>query len=169
MPFMDAKPEQLTNTEDDEIQEDKLLYIKRLMESIKNKTERIKQHTNLLNILNYKLEALSCAFNAYSEEVEGNDEWKENKEKKIKKNETKEEKDVYGIINGIFIEQKGNKSIAIEIYKLLESNGITGLDEIVRQIKQSKYRIINVLNILVRERIILKYFEKGFNYKLNKE
>lgn len=72
-------------------------------------------------------------------------------------------------ISQLFSSKKQQREIAMEIYRLLEGSETVPLEEIVKRIKLSKYRVIEILNEMVRERIILKHFARGFFYRLNRD
>lgn len=158
----------------------KLEKIEELVSSIKDKTVLVKSHTNYLKNLNAKLELLIKAFDTYSvvPEVEIIEKKKIPEKKKLENEESKKQKqseiklepvDQRKAISQIFSGNKSNKNTALQIYDLLFESASTGLDEIVKNIKTSKYRVIEILNILVKEKIVLKHFDKGFIYQINKE
>ena len=61
------------------------------------------------------------------------------------------------------------KTLANSIIDLIRTKISISLDDLVKNIKSSKYKVIDVLNILIREKIIIKSFEKGFVYRISKE
>ncbi|KAI5182286.1 hypothetical protein PAEPH01_2881, partial [Pancytospora epiphaga] len=69
-------------------------------------------------------------------------------------------------INDLFAMNKPHKNIALQIFKLLKEHEVVSLDGVVRNIKLSKYKVIEILNIMVRKGIVSKYFDKGFMYKI---
>lgn len=161
--------------------QDKLNKILELVSSIKKKTLFIRAHTENLKIVNTKIELFLNSLDAYSN-VESM-EPKEEKPKKIRGSEKIKAKNVESpkkpkiedvidprtTISSIFATNKSNKNMALHLYDLLNGQDVMGLDDIVKNIKLSKYRVIEILNVLVREKLIVKYFDKGFFYKLNKE
>lgn len=59
------------------------------------------------------------------------------------------------------------KGIANNILDLIKSRESISLDDLVKGIKSSKYKVIEVLNSLIKERVIVKSFEKGFVYRMS--
>lgn len=62
-----------------------------------------------------------------------------------------------------------SKMIGKSILDLIQSREFITLDDLVKGVKNSKYKVIEVLNVLIKERIIIKSFEKGFVYRISKE
>lgn len=168
----------------EELSEDKLLQLQQLLSSVKKKTLDLRSHIEFFKNLNIKLEAFIKAMEAYSEpaqeegtgpaakEATAKKPLPQREDRKAEKRMKREEErcvDIQSRISTLFMEHRANRATAMDIYLLLDKNGTTCLDEIVKQIKQSKYRVINVLNAMVKDQIILKHFEKGFNYTLNRE
>lgn len=61
------------------------------------------------------------------------------------------------------------KSLANNILELVSARDSITLDDLVKGIKYSKYKVIEIINALIKERIVLKSFEKGFVYRISKE
>lgn len=162
--------------------QDRLRQIETLVLSIKKKSQAVRKQARALNSLNSKLEVFLMALDAYSLDAKEQqceparaggrtkaEALRKNITTPVKKTKREEPLDARSAIAMLFRASKTQKSTALEIYKLLENNEVVGLDDIVKSIKMSKYRVIEILNSLVRERIVLKHFDKGFLYKINKE
>jgi len=72
-------------------------------------------------------------------------------------------------IERTFSKNETQKETGMNILGMLEENGRMRLEEIVKSIKMSKYKTIEILNLMVRSKIIGKKFEKGFVYELFRE
>ena len=72
-------------------------------------------------------------------------------------------------IEGLSYQKVIHREIALEIFDLLEKRGTVSLEDLVKGIKQTKYRVIEALNVLLKEKKILKSFNKGFEYRINEE
>lgn len=79
------------------------------------------------------------------------------------------EYDFNSIIDKLFITNPVSKLLAINILELIKARGSISLDDLVKSIKSSKYKVIDALNILIKEKVIVKSFEKGFVYRISKE
>ena len=151
-----------------------------LLSSIKSKTTYIKSQTEMLNKFNVKIELLLKSIQAYSSEPY-NENYKEemadfNRNEKAKSQKalnikqdapTSQKTDPKTKIANLFLSNKNSKNIALQLFNIISDSKIIPLEEIVKRMKLSKYKIIEILNFLVKEKIILKYFDKGFMYKLN--
>lgn len=56
--------------------------------------------------------------------------------------------------------------VALKMFQFIENKGTATLDEIVKSVKCSKYKIIEILNIFIKEKVVVKSFDKGFIYKI---
>lgn len=81
----------------------------------------------------------------------------------------KRDTDLTLTLEKIFINNPVNKSLAVSILELIGSRISITLDELVKSIKLSKYKVIDVLNTLIKEKIVVKNFEKGFVYRISKD
>lgn len=181
----------------DNEQTEKVNILENLLNSIQSKTKAISGQTKFLKAFNRKLEILMMCFRAYSidEEnlIENLKNSKENtknieitsyketqKISKIKKSissdeiiddikRLKRDTDLTLTLEKIFINNPVNKSLAVSILELIGSRISITLDELVKSIKLSKYKVIDVLNTLIKEKIVVKSFEKGFVYRISKD
>lgn len=157
--------------------EDRLREVEALLLSIREKTMSIRAKTESLVGLNKRLESFKAALDAYA--LKGTEERTGREHKGSPKKRMRLEKGVSGLpkpaascedsIGLLFTMNKAYRHTALQIHKLISENEVASLDDIVRSIKLSKYRLIEILNVLVKEKIVLKYFDKGFMYRLNKE
>lgn len=181
----------MTSSQIEEI-ESLILSIRNKTQTIVNKTYKLKTLNKKLQLLLSAIETYS--FEQEDENIENKTELntiKVNKKPKVSKSEING-RDDYNImvnnapdstiaaiadekpsISNLFKHdktQKGinQKGIAMQLYKILENTTVISLDDLVKGIKISKYKVIEILNILVKEKIVLKFFDKNFMYKLNK-
>ncbi|KAL6120877.1 hypothetical protein NUSPORA_02312 [Nucleospora cyclopteri] len=150
--------------------------IHELCGKIKLKTEEAKENILYLKKINFKLESLINSIEAYSVEsppstpinstfikTVKNTPLETNSIKKIK--QTNPLNKISTLFTG---DNKKLNQIAQEIYLLIEQNKKILLDEIVKRVKLSKYKTIEILNVLVKEKIVTKKFDKGFVYEIRK-
>ena len=170
--------------------QERLMRIAVLAASVREKTLAIISKTQGLKRLNGKLRLFLSSLDAYSldaapshprnarktrDSQQGSSPSKKIKpgdEPPRKHSEDKENdgrEDPKDRINRLFRLNKGQKGVALQIYSLLQESDVTSLDDIVRGIKLSKYRVIEILKLMVKEKIVSKFFEKGFMYKVNSE
>ncbi|KAI5148106.1 hypothetical protein ENBRE01_0120 [Enteropsectra breve] len=168
----------------------KLKTIEQHIRSIKIKILDIIDRTEKLRDFNNKVEMLLLAYETYSENidvelVQSSSTGKNEKKGSVQSHKTRQSKSCPSDepqeklvkkakkmlpahrIQELFKSSKNNKNIAMEIYGLLESGNTVPLDDIVKRIKQSKYKVIEILNTLLKERIVVKSFDKGFMYRTN--
>lgn len=164
--------------------DDKIEAVESLLRLIRNKSDTISSHIKYLKSFNKRLELLLECFKAYSfVESENVSSTKsiptkaEDNAKRAKPNNhvddvsgeaTLDGRDLKGEINKLFESNKANRNLAMGIYDLIKQREPITFDDLVKGIKQSKYKVIDTINVLVKERVIVKSFEKRFVYRLNK-
>lgn len=175
---------------------EKIEHVHTLLQSIKKKAAAIKQQTVDLNKFNRKLTILLDCIDAYSFEdtgdsinktsdqvsrniekieKEGKHRINESEENVIKKHKTANETetkdnriDTVEVIAELFKNDSTCHSIAKATYEMILERETVPLDDIVKSFKYSKYKVIEILNVLIKNKIVLKSFEKGFVYRINK-
>ncbi len=139
---------------------EKIETIKEILKGIENKKNSIELQTKHLKEFNRRMETLLCCFKAYS--IEPNDTTKKEREISIKEPEEEKVKKI-----------KAEEGINGMIKSVIREREEISLDELIKEIKgkasiSSKYKIIEILNEMIKEREIVKKFEKkGFIYKIN--
>lgn len=160
--------------------------VEKLLKEIKNKAEIIESQTKHLRLFNAKLEILLKCFEAYSFEeiskkenitnkLKNNVDFKDTNDLKNKLKDINDLKDSTDLQDKTINEENikklkisKNNALAMSIFELIKENEPISLDNIVKSIKHSKYKIIEILNEFIKERIIIKKFEKEFVYRINK-
>lgn len=147
---------------------------------IKSKTEEARENTGKLRLFNVKLKALLTSLDAYSTEIPlpqtrtiqkskvpgmltraapVTEERRENKQNLQLGNR--------GLCDRLFSKENSKvQRISKEMLTILEEEKKIMLDDMVRRVKMSKYKVIEILNAFVKESIITKRFNKGFIYEL---
>lgn len=150
---------------------EKVETITELLSAVERKKKAIQSQTKFLKNFNAKLELLLECFKAYSFDSDFTEPIakcptkpieKEEQKKKVKTNETIDE-----CIEKLSRGDAQVKSLLSLIFDVIKDNEPVSLDDLVKMIKYSKYKVIEVLNILIKERIVIKSFEKGFVYRIN--
>ncbi|KAM0679963.1 hypothetical protein GINT2_001905 [Glugoides intestinalis] len=148
---------------------EKVETISELLKAIERKKKTIQSQTKFLKNFNTKLELLLACFKAYSFESDFTETIekcptkhieKEEHKKKIKTNESMEER-----IEKLSRGDPQLKSILLLVFDVIKDNEPISLDDLVKMIKFSKYKVIEALNILIKDRVVVKSFEKGFVYR----
>jgi len=168
-----------------------------LLKSLRKKRESIVLQTLHLSSFNKRLELLLECFDAYSFENEKEESLEKARVPRDKKSataggsksnleemcedqrqpvaseeENNVEESVERRMDRIFnlkkVNSKVNKRLAVEIYNLIKANKNIPFDDLVKGIKQSKYKVVEIINTLIKEKLIIKTFDKGFVYKINK-
>lgn len=174
----------------------KIETIESILKAMGSKRSKLKSQTRFLTAFNMKLELLLDCFKAYSidensekigisEASKGTDAFpshggsKEKEPKRVRvdentKNTQTNQKETKGgqeadLLNGLFNRKENEKSLAVSLLELIKEKEPISLDDLVKGIKCSKYKVIEVLNVLIKEKIVLKRYEKGFVYTINKE
>lgn len=73
------------------------------------------------------------------------------------------------VIERVFEKNSAAKNLATVLFEIIQANEPISLDNLVKSIKTSKYKAIEIVNVLIKEKVILKSFEKGFVYRVNRE
>lgn len=173
-------------------EQEKIERLQELLSSIKGKANVIASQTKFLKTFNRKMEILIACFKAYA--IDDKDaifvpemaERKPTKEKKAASIaptcDSQSNKDsldtceikrarlsMEALIEKVFAANQIEKALANTILSLIKSREFIALDDLVKGIKSSKYKVIEVINILIKEKIIVKSYEKGFVYRISKE
>lgn len=163
--------------------DDKIKMAEFLLQSIRSKSDAILSQTKHLKSFNRRLELLLACFKAYSIAESGNITGTKNivaeSVPSVKRIKTSALGDEHGKdagdkkspvceISRLFLNNKTSRELAMCIYDLIKQREQITFDELVKGIKQSKYKVIDTINVLVREKVIVKSFDKGFVYRLNK-
>lgn len=155
---MDRAPEKTT------------VELENALKGIKEKASHLESQTKYLVEFNERLETLLRCIEAYSfEESEPAEKKKENVE--VLQIETEPVKKTRKIdkLQGLYGKNEIMKDVAINVFETIKLNEPIALDDLVGSIKYSRYKIMEVLNRLIREKVIVKSFEKGFVYRISKE
>ncbi|KAI4293094.1 hypothetical protein PAPHI01_2368 [Pancytospora philotis] len=168
--------------------EEKAKHVLGLAAAIRDKTVLVRKSTQRLNMVNLKLRALLDAFSAYAvphseiappgrepapersrvKRIKAGPAEPADKENcPVQDHDTPQPQRIPDV-SEVFTACRLHKAIALQIKALLSDGSAVALDDIVKSIKQSKYKVIEILNTMVKERIVLKYFKKGFMYKINR-
>lgn len=173
---------------------EKLRIVEDLLKSLRKKRESIVLQTVHLNSFNKRLELLLECFNAYSFENDKENRaemvgdrksatagggkktleemCEDQRQSVVSEEENNNGESIERRMDRIFgmkkMNSKVNKKLAVEIYNLIKSNKNIPFDDLVKRIKQSKYKVVEIINTLIKEKIVIKTFDKGFVYKINK-
>ncbi|ELA42573.1 uncharacterized protein VICG_00325 [Vittaforma corneae ATCC 50505] len=73
------------------------------------------------------------------------------------------------VIETVFEKRPAAKNLAMTLFEIIQANEPISLDNLVKSIKTSKYKAIEIVNVLIKEKVILKSFDRGFVYRINRE
>src|SRR5690606_27656274 len=128
---------------------------------------KIKQQTNFLKNFNLKLKLLKSSMDANSIDTNDIVELKYNKNEvsninynnamNMSSNEdtSKRRRISHEEILSLF-EGKNKRSMALQILKILESRDSASLDELASLTRMSKFQVIEMMNVLSKEKIVIK-------------
>ena len=167
------------------MEEGKLETLQKTMESIGKKKQRLERQTGQLRLFNTRLELFLKCLKAYSMEDTAEEESTAKKTKVEEKRvpeavetstidspaTTREEKTETAelAIERLFKGNQARKSIAEDIHRIVKENEPIALDNLIKAAKHSKYKAIDVLNALIKGKMISKSYERGFVYRLNRK
>merc|ERR1712131_60250 len=141
--------------------------IAELAKELKNKTTKAHKMIEKLNRINYKIESLLNSLDAYADDQSGQEKTRNKNLYKDTISVKDNDEHILTKIETLFAKDKKNHSkIAIQIFLIIKENRSILLDDIVKNVKLSKYKIIDILNILVRENLVSRKFDRGFMYEI---
>lgn len=173
--------------------QNKLIQAQDLLKAIQQKKKRLTAQTELLREFNGRMELLLECFEAYSFEGEPTqiknpgvdarkveaikadvrkveaikaETIKTKLEEPIKRSRTQMEELDPRPLEEIFGRNVSARSLAGNLIEIIQAGGSIPLDALVKEAKQSRYKVVETLNVLVREKIVMKNFEKGFVYRI---
>jgi len=143
------------------------------LEGIKQKGRLLESQTKFLNDFNARLETLLGCFEAYAfeEAVEKGQVACVEQEapKRCKRDECTEDAPARGALETVgtlFGKNALLNDMAVSVFETIRANEPISLDDLVKSIKHSKYKVIEVLNRLIREKLVMKSFERVFVYRV---